>query len=88
MVASGGRAGAGEAGALADLCEIRLSSMTSGHDFVDLCHLPYNARRQELWRRWVERAAAGHSDAPVSLPAAEFVMGECMLRVRKIGLYP
>ena len=58
-----------------------------GHDF-EICAIAVQRPTQELWRRWVERAAAGHSDAPVSLPAAEFVMGECMLRVRKIGLYP
>ena len=58
-----------------------------GHAF-EICAIAIRRPTEELWRRWVERAAAGQPDAPVSLPAAEFVVAEYLVRVRKRGLRP
>ena len=57
-----------------------------GHTF-EICAIAVRQPTEELWRRWVQRAAAGHPDAPVSLPAAEFVVAEYLLQVRKNGLH-
>ena len=57
----------------------------AGHAF-EICAIAVRHPTEELWLRWVEQAAAGHSDAPVSLPAVEFVVTEYLLRVRKSGL--
>ena len=58
----------------------------AGHAF-EICAIAARQPTEELWRRWVERATTGLSDAPVSLPAAEFVVAEYLLRVRKNGLH-
>ena len=58
----------------------------AGHAF-EICAIAVRQPTEELWRRWVERAAAGESDAPVSLPAAEFVAAEYLVRVQKTGLH-
>ena len=57
-----------------------------GHTF-EICAIAVRQPTEELWRRWVERATTGLSDAPVSLPAAEFVVAEYLLQVRKNGLH-
>ncbi len=59
----------------------------AGHSF-EICGIAVRHATEELWRRWVEQAAAGDSPAPVSLPAAEFVFAEHLLWVRKTRLHP
>ena len=59
----------------------------AGHAF-EICAIAVRHATEELWRRWVERAVAGDSAAPVSLPAAEFVSAEYSLRVSKTKLTP
>ena len=59
----------------------------TGHAF-EICAIAVRHATEELWRRWVERAVAGDPAAPVSLPAAEFVVAEYLLRVRKTRLAP